>query len=140
MFFGSKRLRAETRIQPDLTETDRLKTTLLPSGDSSWTYVPVRYLWTSADLPLARLPTMPWERRVGQCRIKGGFFPFSDVKGLNLTHHFQFRYRSTQRPLLTVHECIWRRQRGKITCQSTGVDTWCLQEQLVNNRAHKFIQ
>lgn len=37
--------------------------TFLPSGDSSWTYVPVRYLWTSADLPLARLPTMPWGKK-----------------------------------------------------------------------------
>lgn len=33
----------------------------LPSGDSSCTYVPVRYLWTSADFPLDRLPTIPCE-------------------------------------------------------------------------------
>lgn len=40
----------------------------LPSGDSSWTYVPVRYLWTSADLPLARLPTMPWDVGIDKVR------------------------------------------------------------------------
>lgn len=26
------------------------------------------------------------------------------------THHFQFWYRPTQRPLLTVHERIWKRE------------------------------
>lgn len=36
---------------------------LLPSGDSSCTYVPVRYRWTKADFPLDRLPTMP-------CKVK----------------------------------------------------------------------
>lgn len=35
----------------------------IPSGDSSWTYVPVRYRCTSADLPLARLPTIPWGKK-----------------------------------------------------------------------------
>lgn len=48
------------QVQPDLMERERKM--LSPSGDSSCTYVPVRYLWTSADLPLARLPTMPWGR------------------------------------------------------------------------------
>lgn len=32
---------------------------LLPSGDSSCTYVPVKYRWTNADFPLDRFPTMP---------------------------------------------------------------------------------
>lgn len=45
------------QIQPDLRETDAVG--FSPSGDSSWTYVPVRYRWTNADLPLARLPTIP---------------------------------------------------------------------------------
>lgn len=35
----------------------------IPSGDSSWTYVPVRYRCTSADLPLARFPTIPWGKK-----------------------------------------------------------------------------
>lgn len=32
---------------------------LLPSGDSSCTYVPVKYRWTKADFPLDRFPTIP---------------------------------------------------------------------------------
>lgn len=32
---------------------------LLPSGDSSCTYVPVKYRCTRADFPLDRFPTMP---------------------------------------------------------------------------------
>lgn len=57
--FGSKTFRSSQTSQ---RQTDRYMM-VLPSGDSSWTYVPVRYLCTSADLPLARLPTMPCRRR-----------------------------------------------------------------------------
>lgn len=38
----------------------------IPSGDSSCTYVPVRYRCTSADLPLARLPTIPCDKKIRQ--------------------------------------------------------------------------
>lgn len=34
---------------------------LLPSGDSSCTYVPVKYRCTKADFPLDRFPTIPYE-------------------------------------------------------------------------------
>lgn len=44
-----------------LTQTTNSR--LLPSGDSSCTYVPVKYRWTKADFPLDRLPTMP-------CKVK----------------------------------------------------------------------
>ena len=69
------RLRVK-QMQPDVLKTQSLlelfiiNTYFLPSGDSSCTYVPVRYLCTSADLPLARLPTMPCSRGTGCVRFE----------------------------------------------------------------------
>lgn len=64
LLLGPRGPDGDTETDPARSQTDRRTEGIssLPSGDSSWTYVPVRYLCTSADLPLARLPTMPWER------------------------------------------------------------------------------
>ena len=41
------------------SDTFIITSRFLPSGDSSCTYVPVKYRWTKADFPLDRFPTMP---------------------------------------------------------------------------------
>ena len=89
-----------------------------PSGDSSWTYVPVKYLWTSADFPLARFPTMPWKRGM-------------EVRGPRFWSACRRRLGSS--PLLALGPFdsastpgCWRR-RLRRQRQSINHRTWCVQ-------------